>query len=76
MAAMEYDIDIQIAGPEHHGKTTLVAYIAKLLTDAGADLIVQRADEQIDEKLALSLEELRNKISGKRILLREIQHFP
>ena len=49
--ALEYDIDIQVAGPEHRGKTTLIAYLAKLLEDAGADLIVQRADDQIDEKL-------------------------
>ena len=73
---LEFDIDIQIAGPEHRGKTTLVAYLSKLLTEAGADLIVQKADPQIDEKLALSVEQLREKIAGKKIFLREIQHFP
>jgi CO dehydrogenase nickel-insertion accessory protein CooC1 len=72
--ALEYDIDIQISGPEHQGKTTLVAYLARLLTEAGAELIVQRADPQIDQKLAMSADELRQKIAGKKIFLREIQH--
>lgn len=73
---IEYDIDIQVSGPEHHGKTTLVAYLSRVLADAGVDLIVQRADAQIDEKFALSLDQLREKIAGKRIFLREIQHYP
>lgn len=72
--ALEYDIDIQVSGPEHQGKTTLVAYLARLLTEAGAELIVQRADPQIDQKLAMSPDELRQKIAGKKIFLREIQH--
>ncbi len=73
---IEYDIDVQVSGPEHHGKTTLVAYLSKLLVEAGADLIVQRADNQLDDKLALSTDELREKIAGKKIFLREIQHYP
>jgi CO dehydrogenase nickel-insertion accessory protein CooC1 len=71
--SLKYDIEVEVSGREHQGKTTLVAYIAKLLTDAGADLIVQRADPQIDEKLALTVEELRLKLTGKTIFLREIQ---
>jgi hypothetical protein len=43
------------------------------LTDAGAELIVQRADPQIDEKLALTEAELALKLTGKKIFLREIQ---
>jgi hypothetical protein len=70
--SLKYDIEVEISGPEHHGKTTLVAYLTKILTEAGAELIVQRADHQIDEKLALTLEELREKIAGRKIFLREV----
>ncbi|HEX4183858.1 MAG TPA: hypothetical protein VHY34_11435 [Caulobacteraceae bacterium] len=73
--ALEYDIDIQVSGPEHQGKTTLVAYLSRLLTEAGAELIVQRADPQIEDKLAMSVEQLRQKLAGKKIFLREIQHI-
>jgi CO dehydrogenase nickel-insertion accessory protein CooC1 len=68
-----YDVEIEISGKEHQGKTTLVAYLAKVLQDVGVDLIVQRADPQIDEKLELTLDELKAKLAGKRIFLREIQ---
>ncbi len=66
-----YDIEIEVSGKEHTGKTTLVAYLSKLLTDAGVELILQRADPQIDQKLDLSLEELRAKLAGKKVFLRE-----
>jgi predicted AAA+ superfamily ATPase len=72
---LDYDIEIRVVGPEHQGKTTLIAYISRLLTEAGADLIVQRADSQFEEKLALSVDELRDKIAGKKIFLREVQRF-
>ncbi|MDR3512231.1 MAG: hypothetical protein P4L73_11395 [Caulobacteraceae bacterium] len=68
-----YDVEIEVSGKEHQGKTTLVAYLAKLLGETGVELIVQRADPQIDEKLDLSLEELKVKLAGKRIFLREVQ---
>jgi hypothetical protein len=71
--SLKYDIEVEVSGKEHQGKTTLVAYLTKMLTDAGADLIVQRADPQIDEKLAMTEDELRAKIAGKTIFLREIQ---
>jgi CO dehydrogenase nickel-insertion accessory protein CooC1 len=70
--SLKYDIEVEISGPEHHGKTTLVAYLSKILTEAGAELIVQRADPQIDQKLALTLEELREKVAGRTIFLREV----
>jgi CO dehydrogenase nickel-insertion accessory protein CooC1 len=70
--SLKYDIEVEISGKEHHGKTTLVAYLSKVLTEAGAELIVQRADPQIDEKLALTPAELREKLAGKTIFLREV----
>ena len=71
--SLDYDIEVEVSGREHQGKTNLVAYLAKILTDAGVELIVQRADPQIDEKLGLSLDDLRSKLAGKKIFLREVQ---
>jgi CO dehydrogenase nickel-insertion accessory protein CooC1 len=71
--SLNYDIELEVSGKEHQGKTTLVAYLTKILTEAGTDLIVQRADPQIDEKLAMTPEMLKEKLAGKRIFLREIQ---
>lgn len=68
-----YDIEVEVSGREHKGKTTLVAYLTKILTEAGAELIVQRADPQIDEKLALDVAALREKLAGKKIFLRETE---
>jgi hypothetical protein len=71
--SLDYDIEIEVSGREHQGKTNLVAYLSKILADAGVELIVQRADPQIDEKLGLSLDDLRSKLAGKKIFLREVQ---
>ncbi len=71
--SLNYDIEVEVSGKEHQGKTTLVAYLSKVLAEAGAELIVQRADPQIGEKLALTTDELKQKLAGKTIFLREIQ---
>ncbi len=71
--SLDYDIEVEVSGREHQGKTNLVAYLSKILTDAGVQLIVQRADPQIDEKLGLSLDDLKAKLAGKKIFLREVQ---
>ena len=71
--SLDYDIEIEVSGREHQGKTNLVAYLSKVLTDAGIELIVQRADPQIDEKLRLSLDDLKSKLAGKKVFLREVQ---
>ena len=71
--SLNYDIEIEVSGKEHQGKTTLIAYLAEILSKSGAELVIQRADPQIDEKLNLSVEALKEKLTGKRIFLREIQ---
>ena len=71
--SLDYDIEVEVSGREHQGKTNLVAYLSKVLTDAGVELIVQRADPQIDETLGLSLDDLKSKLAGKKIFLREVQ---
>ena len=71
--SLNYDIEIEVSGKEHQGKTTLIAYLAKMLAESGAELVVQRADPQIEEKLSLDVATLKGKLVGKRIFLREIQ---
>jgi CO dehydrogenase nickel-insertion accessory protein CooC1 len=70
---LSYDIEVEVSGTEHQGKTTLVAYLSKILQEAGAVVVVQRADPQIDEKLASAPESLRVKLSGKTIFIREVE---
>jgi hypothetical protein len=69
---LTYDIEIDVSGKEHRGKSTLVAYLSKILSGSGVELIVQRADPQIDDKLNMTLDQLREKLVGKKIFLREI----
>jgi hypothetical protein len=69
---LTYDIEIDVSGKEHRGKTTLIAYLSKILDSSGAELIVQHADPQIDDKLHMTMDQLREKLAGKRIFLREI----
>jgi hypothetical protein len=73
LMSLDYDIEIEVSGREHQGKTNLVAYLARTLTDAGVDLIVQRADPQLDEKFSLTIDDLKAKLAGKKIFLREVQ---
>jgi CO dehydrogenase nickel-insertion accessory protein CooC1 len=69
---LTYDIEIDVSGKEHRGKTTLIAYLSKVLSSSGVELIVQRADPQIDDKLNMTLDQLREKLAGKRVFLREL----
>jgi hypothetical protein len=71
--SLDYDIEIEVSGREHQGKTNLVAYLAAIMAEAAIEVIVQRVDPQIDEKLSLSLDDLRSKLAGKKIFLREVQ---
>ena len=60
-------------GSNGQGKTNLVALLSKVLTEAGIELIVQRADPQIDDKLSLTVDQLKAKLAGKKVFLREVQ---
>jgi CO dehydrogenase nickel-insertion accessory protein CooC1 len=71
--ALIYDIDVQISGREHQGKTNFVALLTKLLDEAGVEHIVQRADAQLPGKLEFSVDELKAKLAGKTIFIREVQ---
>ena len=71
--SLSYDIEVEVSGTEHQGKTTLVAYLSQILKEAGAEVIVQRADPQIDEKLVMTTDSLRERLSGTKIFIREVE---
>jgi molybdopterin-guanine dinucleotide biosynthesis protein len=66
-----YDIIVQVSGKEHSGKTSLIALIGELLKEHGLENVTfQRADPQIDEKLA-DLDAARTRAMKSKILIRE-----
>ena len=68
-------ITIQIAAPLHSGKTSLIALLAKHLTELGASVTLQRADPQIEEKLIATEDELRERLKSVSIHITEMQTF-
>lgn len=72
--ALKYDIEIDVSGADHSDRTTIVAYLSKLLSHSEEEVIIQHADPEIDDKLVLSADELRERLRGKTIFVREIMH--
>lgn len=68
-------ITIQVSGPEHSGKTSLAVVVAQLLTDLGADVRLQRADPQIDEKMNADPEDVRERLKTVRVDIMEMQTY-
>jgi molybdopterin-guanine dinucleotide biosynthesis protein len=48
-----YDVEIEVSGKEHTGKTSVIAAIANRLEDLGVKVVLQRIDPQLDDKLTL-----------------------
>lgn len=67
------DIRIVVEGADHSGKSTAVALIARALEQAGAKVLVQKADPQIEEKLAAADEKLAARIEGVEVLIMELR---
>lgn len=44
-------VAVQVSGPEHSGKTSVIAVLADMLAQLGIECVVQRADPQLDGKL-------------------------
>jgi hypothetical protein len=72
--SLKYDIEIDVSGADQSDRTAIVAYLSKLLSHAEEEVIIQHADPQIDEKLVMSADELRELLRGKTIFVREIMH--
>lgn len=63
-------VTIEVQGPEHSGKTSLIAVVSRFLERLGAKVIIQRADPQIDEKLENG-EISSDRIKGMEVFIRE-----
>ena len=71
---LKFDVEIEVSGKDQNDRTAVIAYLSKLLNHAEEELIIQHADPQIDDKLALSVDELKGLLQGKTIFVREIMH--
>ena len=72
--ALKFDIEIDVSGRDQNDRTAVIAYLSKLLSHAEEEVIIQHADPQIDEKLTLTADDLRQQLKGKTIFVREIMH--
>jgi len=72
--SLKYDLEIDVSGPNQHDRTSFIAFLSKLLAPTDEKVIIQHADPEIDEKLAMEADELRRRLSGKIIFVREITH--
>lgn len=65
-------LKVHVSGPEHTGKTSLIAVIAKALEDHGVTVVLQRADGQLDKKLE-NIEQSIERVNGATVFLSETQ---
>ena len=68
-------ITIQVSAPEHSGKTSLMVLLYHHLRSLGANVILQRADPQIEEKLELGDDVLRERLKSVDVLITEMQTY-
>jgi molybdopterin-guanine dinucleotide biosynthesis protein len=67
-----YDVEIEVSGKEHTGKTSVIAAISKHLEELGVKVILQRADPQLDEKLTFD-DKVRERLQSITVFIREMQ---
>jgi hypothetical protein len=72
--SLKYDIEIDVSGAEQADRAAVVAFLYKLLARAEENVIVQHADPEIDKDLMLDADQLREKLRGKTVFVREIMH--
>ncbi len=61
-----------IQAPEHSGKTSLIALTIDFWKSLGVEVVYQKIDPQLPEKME-NLDEARKNVSGKRVILLEQQ---
>lgn len=64
---------ITVSGPDKSGKGHIMALVAKALRDAGAEVSVQAETTHNATKMQKPVEELHQKLTGKKIMLLEQQ---
>ncbi len=72
--SLKYDLEIDVSGAQQEDRTSFIAFLSKLLAPTDENVIIQHADPQIDTKLVMSADDLRERLSGKTISVREIMH--
>jgi len=66
-------IRIEVSGPEHAGKTSVVALIARLFEEQGVKVYLQAADPQLQPKLADNLSNVAARVACETIIITEMQ---
>ena len=67
-----YDVTIEVSDKKHTGNTSVIAAIAAQLESLGVTVILQRVDEQLDEKLAMD-DKVRERLKTTTVFIREMQ---
>jgi hypothetical protein len=67
-----YDVTIEVSGKEHTGKTSVIAAIATQLESLGVNVILQRIDPQLDQKLAMD-DKVKERLKTITVFIREMQ---
>ena len=68
-------ITIQVSAPEHSGKTSVMVLLYHHLRGLGANVTLQRADPQIEEKLDLGEDALRERLKSIDVVITEMQTY-
>ncbi len=68
-------ITIQVSAPEHSGKTSLMVLLYHHLRGLGANVVLQKADPQIEEKLELGEEALSERLKSIDVVITEMQTY-
>jgi len=67
-----FDVTIEVSGKEHTGKTSVIAAVAKHLESLGVNVILQRIDPQLDQKLTLN-DHVLERLKNTTVFIREMQ---
>ena len=63
---------IEISGPEHSKKTTLLVLLSRYLVSIGVDVVPQRTDPQFSAKMDVDSAELEAAVKGARVTITEM----
>jgi hypothetical protein len=65
-------VQITITGSGHTKKTRMAVLIARELEKYGANVVLQRADPELNEKLQMTDDELGEKLDGIDVIIMEM----
>jgi len=71
MNQLQDNVFITVQGPDHSGKTTIIALIEEYLRGIGCEVTLQMADAQLPEKLTADRSKLIARMQGVKVFLSE-----